>query len=348
MELPSTLPTTSLPSSAPENSTSPRPIHPVSTTPPESPKSTPLTPQRTQTPKLQSKNLSVYKRRHKSIPEAILHSDTCRELQQSPIASENIEGNGVGGGNELSQVPNELSQASTSNMDHDELPVAKRKGVRQCTKHHIQRFVSYGNLMSSFKAFTVSLDEIQIPATVEEALKDPRWKKAVEEEIEALEKNGTWTMVDLPQGKKPVGCKWEFTVKYNSDGSIDRYKARLVAKGFTQTYGIDYKETFAPVAKLNTIRVLISLEVNEGWRLHQLDVKNAFLNGRLEEEVYMSIPREGHLEAVYRILRYLKKTPSHCLFFKKTKDRTVKVFTDSSWAGELTGRRSTSGYCSFV
>ena len=112
----------------------------------------------------------------------------------------------------------------------------------------------------------------------------------MQNEIQALEKTGTWTLVELPPGKSTVGCKWIFTVKYLADGSIDRFKSRLVAKGFTQTYGVDYQETFAPIAKLNTVRVLISLAVNNDWPLHQLDVKNAFLNGDLSEEVYMTIP----------------------------------------------------------
>ena len=110
------------------------------------------------------------------------------------------------------------------------------------------------------------------------------------EEMKALHKNHTWELVKLPIGKKTVGCRWVFTVKHNADGSIERYKARLVAKWYTQTYGVDYQETFAPVAKMNLIRILLSLAANKDWALHQFDVKNIFLHGDLEEEVYMDIP----------------------------------------------------------
>ncbi|RVW52356.1 Retrovirus-related Pol polyprotein from transposon RE2 [Vitis vinifera] len=179
-----------------------------------------------------------------------------------------------------------------SELENDilNMPIAWRKGVRSCTQHPIGNIISYDKLSPTFRAFTSSITEIQVPQNIQEAFKYPKWKAAVNKEVRALEKNGTWEITDLPRGKKPVGCKWIFTVKYKADGNVDRYKARLVAKGFTQSYGIDYQETFAPVAKLNTVRVLLSLAANLDWSLHQLDVKNAFLNGDLEEEVYMDIP----------------------------------------------------------
>ncbi|RVW97925.1 Retrovirus-related Pol polyprotein from transposon RE1 [Vitis vinifera] len=115
--------------------------------------------------------------------------------------------------------------------------------------------------------------EAVIPNSVQEALVDPRWKAAMNEEMKSLQKNETWELVECPPGKKPVGCRWIYTVKYKADGSIERFKARLVAKGYTQTYGIDYTETFAPVAKINTVRVLLSLAANLDWPLQQFDVK---------------------------------------------------------------------------
>ena len=128
------------------------------------------------------------------------------------------------------------------------------------------------------------------PYTLEEALSDDKWKNAMNEEFKALQKNKTWHLVPPQQGKNLIDCKWVFRIKRKSDGTIDRYKARLVAKGFKQWYGIDYEDTFSPVVKAATIRLVLSIAVSRGWSLRQLDVQNAFFHGVLEEDVYMKQP----------------------------------------------------------
>ena len=114
----------------------------------------------------------------------------------------------------------------------------------------------------------------------------------MEEECMALHKNKTWHLVSAHQGKgkNVIDCKWVFRVKKKSDGTIDRYKARLVAKGFKQRYGLDYEDTFSPVVKAATIRLVLSIAMSRGWCLRQLDVQNAFLHGVLDEEVFMKQP----------------------------------------------------------
>ena len=112
----------------------------------------------------------------------------------------------------------------------------------------------------------------------------------MEEELRALAQNHTWDLVPLPAGKRLVASRWVYAIKENSDGSLERHKARVVAKGFTQKYGLDYQETFAPMAKMNSVRILLALAAHRGWTLQQYDVKNAFLHGNLTEEIYMALP----------------------------------------------------------
>ncbi|PKI50802.1 hypothetical protein CRG98_028797 [Punica granatum] len=112
----------------------------------------------------------------------------------------------------------------------------------------------------------------------------------MEDEMSALHANGTWELVPLPPGKTVVGCRWVYIVKMSPSGSIDRLKARLVAKGYSQILGLDYGDTFSPVANMASLRLLLSLAVVRHWSLHQLDIKNAFLHGDLEEEVDMEQP----------------------------------------------------------
>ena len=136
------------------------------------------------------------------------------------------------------------------------------------------------------------------------------------EEMDALTDNGTWDLVRLPTGKKVIGCRWMFTMKVNPNGSIAWLKAHLVAKGYAQTYGVDYFDTFSPVAKLTSIRLFISLATTHGWDLHQLDIKKVFLHGDLAEKVYMEQPprfvAQGEIGRVCRIrksLYGLKQSP---------------------------------------
>ncbi|BBG93591.1 transposable element gene [Prunus dulcis] len=214
--------------------------------------------------------------------------------------------------------------------------------------------------------------DILIPNSVTEALEDSKWKEAMNEEMRALQKNDTWELMPLPHGKKTMGC---------------RYKARLVAKGYTQRYEIDYQETFAPVAKIKTIRVLLSLAANLDWPLHQFDVKNAFLHGDLEEEVYMDChqdefemkdlgdlkyflgievavqlyvldlltetgmlgckPVDTPIEMNHKLCEDIDQEPTNKEQYQRLRSEVVG-YTDADWAGSVTDRRSTSGYFTFV
>ena len=149
------------------------------------------------------------------------------------------------------------------------------------------------------------------PVTVEEATTCPdssKWIQAMEAEMKSLKDNSVWELVDLPARKKAIGSKWVYKVKTGADGSTERYKARLVAQGFTQQYGTDYDETFCPVVRQESLRVLIALSVQYGLKLHQVDVTTAFLNGDLEEEVYMKQPKRFVTKGQERLVCRLRKS----------------------------------------
>jgi hypothetical protein len=148
--------------------------------------------------------------------------------------------------------------------------------------------------MAHHYAYMTRVAEVRESESYPEAAEDANWRAAMEEEMHALAENETWDLVDAPVGVKPIGCKWVYKIKYNSDGSINRYKARLVAKGYAQKHDIDYDETFVPVAKMTMVRVLLAVAAVKGWHLHQMDVKNVFLQGDLEEQVYMVQPPGFH------------------------------------------------------
>ncbi|CAA0825713.1 cysteine-rich RLK (RECEPTOR-like protein kinase) 8 [Striga hermonthica] len=162
---------------------------------------------------------------------------------------------------------------------------------------------------------TCNFDTME-PESFEAAVKEKEWVKAMKEEIRMIEKNKTWELVDPPNNKEVIGVKWVYKTKLNPDGSIQKHKARLVAKGYSQLPGIDYNETFAPVARLDTIRALIALAAQKKWRIYQLDVKSTFLNGYLEEEIYVEQPQgfvtEGQENKVLKLkeaLYGLKQAP---------------------------------------
>ena len=168
-------------------------------------------------------------------------------------------------------------------------------------------------------AYTVC--EIQEPQSMTEALKSDhakQWKEAADAEYNSLIKNETWDLVELPKERKCIGSKWVFKVKRDKDGKISRFKARLVAKGYAQKYGVDYDETFSPVVKFQSIRILLALAVQHNLLLHQMDVVTAFLNGLLEEDIYMEQPdgyrQHGQEHLVCKLKRslYGLKQSSRC------------------------------------
>lgn len=153
------------------------------------------------------------------------------------------------------------------------------------------------------------LVSIEEPTNCNEAAKEEEWRKAMETELDAIEKNNTWVLTDLPEGHKAIGLKWVFKLKKNTNGEVVKHKARLVAKGYVQKQGIDFEEAFAHVTRMETVRLLLALSAKNGWEVHHLDIKCAFLNGEIQEEVYVLQPegfeKEGQMHKVYRLLKAL-------------------------------------------
>ncbi|KAI3692000.1 hypothetical protein L6452_31805 [Arctium lappa] len=178
------------------------------------------------------------------------------------------------------------------------------------------------------EAFLSAINNNDEPKYFKQAAQDACWREAMQMEIKALEKNGTWTLEDLPKGKRAIDSKWVYKIKFKPNGEVERYKARLVAKGFTQMEGVDYHDTFAPVAKLVTVRTLLAVAVKRDWIIHQLNMNNAFLHGDLDEEVYMKIPQASrnwyHKFTTFLLsLSFKQSKADHSLFIYETENITV-------------------------
>jgi len=156
-----------------------------------------------------------------------------------------------------------------------------------------------------------------IPKTIREALAYPGWRQAITDELSALHNSETWELVPLPSGKSIVGYRWVITIKVGPHGTIDRLNARLVTKGYTQIFELDYGDTFSLVANMASVRLFIAMVALQQWPLYQLDVKNAFLNGDLQEEIYMEQPpgfvaqgeSSGMVCRLHKSLYGLKQSP---------------------------------------
>ncbi|KAL0414099.1 UNVERIFIED_CONTAM: Retrovirus-related Pol polyprotein from transposon RE1 [Sesamum radiatum] len=148
-------------------------------------------------------------------------------------------------------------------------------------------------LSMAYTCFVATLSALQEPRSYKEAVGSKEWREAMNAEILALERNHTWEITQLPPGKRAIGWKWVFPLKLKTEGTVDRYKVRLVAKGYTQVEGVDYVESFSPVAKPVTVRLLLVVAGARNWEIHQLDVNNAFLHGCFDEEIFIT-PLEGY------------------------------------------------------
>lgn len=148
---------------------------------------------------------------------------------------------------------------------------------------------------------------IDRPGNFKQAVKDVNWRRAMTQEMESFEKHRTWELVDLPPGQKVIGLKWIYKLKRDADGNIVKYKALIVSKRYVQKHGIDFDEIYAPVTRLETVRLILALVAKNQWEVHHLDVKKTFLNGDIKEDVYVNHPegfeRKGQEYKVYKLLK---------------------------------------------
>lgn len=222
------------------------------------------------------------------------------------------------------------------------VPAPPRHTMTTRSRNNIVKPVTRYNL-------TVSLqdDPHWIPSTWQHEIKHEGWRKAMSSEFNSTSENHTWDLTAVTETMNIVGCRWVLTIKYNPDGSIDKYKSRIVAKGFHQQQGIDYNDTFSPVIKATTIMIILGLAVNQDWPICQIDVNTDFLQGHLNEEVFMSQPpgftdpdRPTHVCRLHKAIYGLKQAPrawyselthiSHLLWFLQLFVRHFTLYSQTS------------------
>ncbi|GKB34086.1 putative RNA-directed DNA polymerase [Tanacetum coccineum] len=207
----------------------------------------------------------------------------------------------------------------------------------------LEKYVTYANLSRSNFCFSTTLNKTTEPTTYDEAIRNPKWIESMNNEIEALLRNNTWTVCDLPKGRKPVGSKWLWKIKFKSTGEIERYKSRVVAKGYSQREGFDYSETFSPVVKMSTVRCMLNVAICNGWDLFQLDVNNAFLYGDLTEEaprqwnakLTMTLVENGFVQSKYDYSLFTKTSGDMVLMLLVYVDDIVITGNDNSEIGKF-------------
>lgn len=176
-----------------------------------------------------------------------------------------------------------VEHESGDSQFNNERPQQNRGAPRWLENYKVYKTKKSGNAVSHFSLF-LDCD----PISFADAVKDLKWQQAMDKEIRSIEKNDTWELTNLPENQKGIGVKWVYKTKLKENGEVDKFKARLVAKGYKQEYGVDYVEMFAPIARLDTIRLVIVLAAQNAWKIFQLDVKSTFLHGELQEHVFIN------------------------------------------------------------
>lgn len=198
-------------------------------------------------------------------------------------------------------VNTDTQQEVVTPVEPDDISLPIRRTSSRVSKASQDPQFYYGFHIEEDKISDSTLIDLNEPDNYKEAMASPeaaKWKEAMKSEIQSMYDNQVWNLVDTTPGLKTVGCKWIFKKKTDMDGKVHTYKARLVAKGYTQTHGIDYEETFSPVAKIKSIRIMLAIAAFHDYEIWQMDVKTAFLNGKLTEDVFMAQP-EGFENAKY-------------------------------------------------